>query len=110
MIIQTKEQRKAARWEIEVMQQLRTQHQRFLRSEQDGAAAAVRPEEEEKNALIMNDLKRIDEQYKGRNNFIVELIDSTMERHQKIPEFQIAYVLCYIDWWGGWICSVCCDD
>ena len=89
MIIQTKEQRRAAQWEIEVLKQLQSQHQRFLRNEEDGMV----PEEEEKNALIMNDMKRIDEKYKGRNNFIVELIDSTMERHKKIPEFQIAYMV-----------------
>lgn len=95
MIIQTKEQRKAAQWEIKVMQELRAQHERFLHSEEDGAHPKDHEaeEEEEKNALIMNDVKRIDQKYKGRNNYIVELVDSTMERHKKIPEFQIAYMV-----------------
>ena len=70
------------------MQQLQAQHQRT-------GAPVVDHEEEEKSGLVMNDMKRLDAQYKGNENYIVELVDSTMERHQKIPEFQIAYVWSY---------------
>lgn len=87
MIIQTKEQMKQAKWEINVMQQLQQQHKQYMENYNDGG------NEEEKNELIINNTKQIEKKYKGSNNYIVELVDSTIERHEKIPEFKIVYMV-----------------
>eukprot|EP00484_Ammonia_sp_Unknown_P019802 CAMPEP_0197022962 /NCGR_PEP_ID=MMETSP1384-20130603/3762_1 /TAXON_ID=29189 /ORGANISM="Ammonia sp." /LENGTH=416 /DNA_ID=CAMNT_0042451095 /DNA_START=9 /DNA_END=1259 /DNA_ORIENTATION=+ len=89
MIIQTKEQMKQARWEINVMQQLQLQHSKSLKPELNG----LNRNEEEKNELIVNNSRQIEKQYKGNNNYIVDLVDHTVKRHDKIPEFKIVYMV-----------------
>merc|ERR1712228_129543 len=85
-IIQTKEQMKAARWEINVMQTLQAQHQH-------SSNKSELANEDEKDELIPNNMRKIDALYKKNNNFIVPLIDSTVKRHEKIPEFKIVYMV-----------------
>eukprot|EP01084_Bolivina_argentea_P183891 317265_1 len=89
MIIQTKEQMKAARWEIEVMEQLRIQHANTIKSDLKG----LLQNEDEKNELIQHNMSEVDAKYKKNNNYIVPLLDTTVIRHEKIPEFKIVYMV-----------------
>eukprot|EP01083_Nonionella_stella_P316162 1144939_1 len=90
MIIQTKEQMKAARWEIKVMEQLRNQHKQ---AQKTYLAGLDRDIEDEKDDLLPNNARAIAQEYKGNQNYIVELIDSTVQPHDSVAAFKIVYMV-----------------